>query len=62
MGLGITHTHLCNKLDYLDKNIKRHVSRNNTTTPFGEQSRGDRRQTTGEERETSREKTIITYL
>lgn len=51
------HTHLCNKLDNLDKNIKGHVSGHNATTPFGEQSRGDGRQTTGGRRRDKREET-----
>ena len=39
--------HLCNKLDNLDKDIKRHVSGHDAPTPFGEQSGGDGRQATG---------------
>lgn len=34
--LGLRHTHLCNKLDNLDKNIKWHVSGHDAATPFGE--------------------------
>ncbi len=41
------YTHLCNKLDDLDKNVEGHVSGHNAATPFGEQSGGDGRQTTG---------------
>lgn len=40
------YTHLSNKLDDLDKNIKGHVSGDNATTPFREQSGGDGCQTT----------------
>lgn len=54
---SVIHTHLCNKLDDLDKNIKRHVSGYNATTPFREQGGGDGRQTTSGRRRDKREKT-----
>lgn len=45
------HTNLCNKLDNLDKNIQRHVSGHDATTPFREQGGGNGRQTTGRGKE-----------
>lgn len=48
-------THLSNKLDDLDKNVKGHVPRHNATTPFGKQSGGDGRQT-AERRKTDKRK------
>lgn len=57
--LGLTHTHLCNKLDNLDKNIKWHVSGHDAATPFGEQSGGDGRQTTGGGRREETEDTSV---
>ncbi len=51
------HTHLCNKLDDLDKDIQGHVSGHNAATAFGEQSGGDGRQATGGGRRDKREET-----
>lgn len=41
MNVGVSYTHLSDKLDDLDKNVEGHVSGNNAATPFGEQCGGD---------------------
>lgn len=60
--LGLIHTHLCNKLDNLDKNIEWHVSGHDAATPFGEKSGGDGRQTTGGGRREETEDTSVKSL
>ena len=56
------YTHLSYKLDNLDKNIKGHIPGHNATTPFGEESGGDGRQTTEGKRRDKKVETCMFHF